>query len=314
MRWSFRRAVVVAAAAASAVIAGGRSAQASTAVPPDAGAVTASFGGIPSHLAVGSSFTVTVTVRSGSPDRIIAEDVFIGMWNTAQGGTAQTKGITVTFEDPTTGAWKPPSSIDANGTWQYDYANPPTIAPHGTFTWEAHVSMTSSAKQGTEHIITNGISGWSLETATGQPTDGLLDYNSPQTTFGFGSGSGSTGSTGSTGSGSGGSGSGSGGGSGSGDKQTSAPRTAKPTRSAVRPSPSAAPSHSPSPSASPAASTAAASTSLAPSPTLSSSSPAVRLDAANMSSSTPLAFWAAGIVVVIGAAGGLLARRRVRGR
>ena len=314
MRWSSTRAVAAAAAAAVAVLAGGQGAQASTAAPSDGGAITASFGGIPSHLAVGGSFTVTVTVRSNSPDRIITEGVYIGLWNTAQGGFEQTKGITVTFKDPTTGAWEPASSIESNGTWSYDYANPPTVAPHSTFTWEAHVSMNSAAKQGTEHIITNGIGDWSLETATGQPTDATLDYDFAQSTFGFGSGS-SAGGSGS-GSGSGTSGGGSGGSKQSSD-QSSTSHATEPTHSAARPSPSAAPTHSrpsasPTPSASP--SQAATSATLAPSPAPASSSPAAQLDASNTSDSTPLALWALGVVVVVGLAGGVFARRRVRRR
>lgn len=318
MRWSSTRAVAAAAAAAVAVLAGGQGAQASTAAPSDGGAITASFGGIPSHLAVGGSFTVTVTVRSNSPDRIITEGVYIGLWNTAQGGFEQTKGITVTFKDPTTGAWEPASSIESNGTWSYDYANPPTVAPHSTFTWEAHVSMNSAAKQGTEHIITNGIGDWSLETATGQPTDATLDYDFAQSTFGFGSGS-SAGGSGS-GSGSGTSGGGSGGSSGGSKQssdQSSTSHATEPTHSAARPSPSAAPTHSrpsasPTPSASP--SQAATSATLAPSPAPASSSPAAQLDASNTSDSTPLALWALGVVVVVGLAGGVFARRRVRRR
>ncbi|WP_157436256.1 hypothetical protein [Actinospica robiniae] len=306
MRWLAGHAVTLAVATTAVVFTGSQGAQASTATPPPAGAATASFSGIPSHLAVGGSFTVTVTVKSSSPDRIVAEDAFIGMWNKAQGGFEQTKGITVTFKNPTTGAWEPPSSIDSNGSWNYDYANPPTIAPHGTFTWEAHVTIGAPAKQGTEHVITNGIGSWTLETATGEPTPGLLDYNMPQTTFGYGSGTGSSG--GGSGSSAGGSGS-----SGTGNsKQHTVTHTAKPTHSAARPTHSAPPSHSPSALPSPPASSAAAIPSLAPSPMPSSSSPAERLDAAYTSSSTPLALWAAGIVVAIGLAGGLLARRRVR--
>ena len=67
------------------------------------GDITASFGGVPSRLAVGGSFTVTVTVRSTSPFEIEAADLYLGMWNMAQGGTSQTDGFTVTWKDPSTG-------------------------------------------------------------------------------------------------------------------------------------------------------------------------------------------------------------------
>jgi cell division septation protein DedD len=268
--------------------------------PTPGGSIVTSLGGVPSHLSVGDGFTLTVSVKSETADDIYVQDLEISMWNMAQGGFSQTDGITVTWTDPTNGASHSSSNIDTNGVWTYTPVGQSVIKPDQTFTWRVHITMTSHAKQGTEHIMTNGLSAYGLvDPHTGQGANAILNYNMPQTTFGYGSGS------------SGGSGSGSSGSSGSQSKSGgSTSHTTAPATHAASPSPS--PSHSATPSPSPSTQD---STSAAAAPTSASPTPSnATIQAANTASTSTLPIWGFAVLLVAAGAGGLLITWRMRRR
>jgi hypothetical protein len=162
---------------------------------PTLGGISTTISGVPGHVAVDGGFTVTVTVTSTSSYYVIAEDLYIGMWNLAQGGFSQTKGITVLWKDPGTGQWRGSDSIAANGGWGLMPGGQVDIPPHGTLSYQVHIALGDNAKQGTEHLDCSGVSAWSLVDGQGnQPPTQTLDYNQAQTTFVYGSADG--GSTG----------------------------------------------------------------------------------------------------------------------
>jgi len=292
----------------------GQAARAASAgsTPSDGGGVTAGIGGVPSRLPVGGSFTLTVTVKSTSPYKVLVEDLYISMWNTAQAGLSQTKGITATWKDSSTGAWRASSGVDANGGWSLAPQGEVYIAPKGTFAWQVRIAMSSAAKQGTEHIQTSGVSAWALvDPATGQGVGATLDYNLVQTSFTYGSGSGSGGGSGST--------------SGGGGTTTHTTAPARPAKTTARPShspsrsaePSRSASTPPSPSASVPASgsnSASASTPARVGSAQPSVLPTTHLDVAKTADSTPLTVWAVVLLIVAAAGAGVFATRRARRR
>ena len=155
--------------------------------PPTVGTVTTTMSSVPSHLMVDDAFDPVLTITSTSADSIEVVDVCMGLWNTAQNGFSQTKGISVEWQDPSTGAWVDSSHVDANGEWTLDRSGGIiTIPPYGTVSLQAHVTMTGAAKRGTEHIDANGVCAYAITDSTGTNIPGVLDYNVPQTTFSYG--------------------------------------------------------------------------------------------------------------------------------
>lgn len=150
--------------------------------------VTTTISGVPSHLAVDDTFEPTFTIKSNSVDSIEVLDVCLGMWNMEQGGFSQTKGITVAWQDPSSGAWVDSSNVDSSGEWTLDRSNGiATIPPYGTGTVRTRVTMSGAAKRGIEHIDANGVCAYALFDSSGANVSGVLEYNFPQTTFDFGS-------------------------------------------------------------------------------------------------------------------------------
>jgi hypothetical protein len=149
--------------------------------------VTTTISGVPAHLAIDDTFEPILTIKSGSADSIEVLDVCLGMWNLEQGGFSQTRGITVAWQDPSSGGWVDSSNIDSNGEWTLDRSDGiTTIPPYGTGTVRVRVTMSGAAKRGTEHIDANGVCAYALFDSSGASVPGLLDYNFPQKSFSYG--------------------------------------------------------------------------------------------------------------------------------
>lgn len=184
------RRICLALAATTALLALATAPSASAASePPTVGAITTTMSGMPSHLAVGGTFEPTFTISSTSADRVKVLGLCMGMWNMAQAGFAQSKGISILWQDPSSGAWAASSYVDPSGTWTLDggSAGITTIPPHGTLKVRVRITMTGAAKRGTEHVLANGVCSYAIIDASGTNIPGVLDDNTPQTTFAYGS-------------------------------------------------------------------------------------------------------------------------------
>ncbi|MFD9124889.1 hypothetical protein [Kitasatospora sp. NPDC059571] len=184
------RSTRLAAVPAAALLALAGAAPAAEAAQGHNGQTVTTLSGVPASLPVGGSFQMTFTVNSTSPYRIVVYDLFLALWNTAQEGFSQPKGVTVLWDDPSTGSWRSSDHVNDNGGWVLSEPNGRLeIPPHGSLSVHLRISLSSDAARGTFHLGTNGVSGYSLLTTSGASVQGALDnYNYPMTTFRYGSG------------------------------------------------------------------------------------------------------------------------------
>jgi hypothetical protein len=166
--------------------------------PPTLGTVTTTVSGVPGTLAVGSAFDPAFTVQSSSDESVQVVDMCLGMWNFAQHGHQQTRGIEVWWQDPDSGGWVESSAVDNTGEWTLDRSGGiVTIPPHGSVTMHLYIAMSDKAKQGTEYLDAEGACSYRLLDSSGTAVSGVLNDQAPQTSFAYGIANGTANTTGS---------------------------------------------------------------------------------------------------------------------
>lgn len=190
-----QRRTALVAAALSGVLAGviwhGAPAQADG--PPRPGSITTTIDGVPAHVAVGGSFSPTLTVKSESPYKIEVEGFFFSLANTAAAGSAQGAGIEVRWKDPASGTWRLSTQQNPLGVWTLSEPSRTVwIQPHGTVSIRLYITMNGGAARGTDVLSSTGICAYSLFDTSGANVSGTLEYNRAESTFFFGAASNGT--------------------------------------------------------------------------------------------------------------------------
>ncbi|RKE22679.1 hypothetical protein [Streptomyces sp. TLI_171] len=145
------------------------------------GTIVTSIGGVPAKVAPGDGFTATFTVVSTSRYRLLVRTLALTLTHDAAPDAAP-DGLAVQWQDPATGAWQD-SDTHGAGAWAFSPAEPVVIAPRGTLTYRARVTLEPAAASGAYLLETDGVAAYTLVDGTGRDV-GLLDgHNRPQAGF-----------------------------------------------------------------------------------------------------------------------------------
>ncbi|HEV2636131.1 MAG TPA: hypothetical protein VGX23_13340 [Actinocrinis sp.] len=157
-------------------------------------AMYASAQGLPAALAVGGTIDLTVDMHWESLFPVDITGLAISMSN-PDAGTAPTKGISVLWQDPRTGAWRASDQIDAaDGTWTLTEPKRTVfIRAGGTLAVHLRITMSAKAAAGTEHVDAGQFS--YLKESEGAVLRGTVTEDDYQGSFTFGAAGGSGGKT-----------------------------------------------------------------------------------------------------------------------
>ncbi|GAA2993037.1 hypothetical protein GCM10020229_01930 [Kitasatospora albolonga] len=140
------------------------------------GRITTTFGGVPATLPVGGTFEVTLTVSSTSPHRIQPGGFSLAVSTNARTGGVPTDGITVVWQDPANGGWRPSDRVDPSGRWSLtEPAGAVTVQPHGTLTVKAKVTLAGKAAKGSYQLVSSGLDAPVLISTGEDPATGGLE-------------------------------------------------------------------------------------------------------------------------------------------
>ncbi|MFI5531203.1 hypothetical protein ACIA8O_22000 [Kitasatospora sp. NPDC051853] len=152
------------------------------------GRITTTLGGVPATLPVGGTFEVTLTVSSTSPHRIQPGGFSLALSTNARTGGVPTDGITVVWQDPANGGWRPSDRVDPSGRWSLsEPAGAVTVQPRGTLTVRAKVTLAGKAAKGSYQLTSSGLdSPVLISTGEDPATGGLEAKEQAQAVFQYG--------------------------------------------------------------------------------------------------------------------------------
>ncbi|MFJ1754108.1 hypothetical protein [Kitasatospora sp. NPDC088134] len=145
------------------------------------GTVVIGISGVPARVAPGEGFTVAFTLDSTSRYRVLVRSLAVELAN-GTGPAAGPDDLAVQWWDAATGAWR---DSDRSGSqwWSPAPAAPLVIAPHGSLTVRARVSLGPAAPAGTYLLAMDGPAAYTVVDGAGRDVGPLDGHNRPQAAF-----------------------------------------------------------------------------------------------------------------------------------
>ncbi|MFJ8045841.1 hypothetical protein ACIRBX_35550 [Kitasatospora sp. NPDC096147] len=170
----------------------GFGAGAARAAEPRNGKISTTLTGLPATLAVGGTFELSMTLTSTSPHRVQPGGFALALTNDARTTGTPTDGITVLWQDPANGSWRPSDRVDPGGRWHLlEAPGAVTIQPRGTLTVRARITLNAKAAKGGYRVSSSGVesprlisvgedlAGGGLEDDDQQPAQAAFHYGPP---------------------------------------------------------------------------------------------------------------------------------------
>ena len=170
---------LAAAAALLAALPGSASASPSAAGPPSVGTFKTSTNDVPSTVKRGSTVELVTWYQEKSPDKLVPQGYGLDLWNTSSSIKSDSRGVTVSWQDPLTGRWvKTPATYNGESySFGIEKDSKFLVNPSGYIAHiNVRISFASDAYAGTWHIMPTPVDGYGLMNSKGTFLDAILRF------------------------------------------------------------------------------------------------------------------------------------------